>query len=706
VSAVEANAGSPGALENLVVDGKAVETSIGDTIDTTTVTLGNVTVTETGSYVYTASVDHAPQGDLVITLNDQANTTITIFDGQTSGSSAPVTAPNVPDGGTAVTIGIAETSGGNYEYLDTTDTLELKIIDRVPTNPVNDTITVEEESIPGIGGNDEADGYSYSASGTFADNANWGGDGFGGIVSVNGVTAVNGIITVKDAAGTLVVAAETGVYTYTLHSNILQSGTGENVQTAPSFAIVGQDADGSTIAFNLNVNVVDDVPVLDVTDGIFQNSAGTVLEGTLASIGADMSGAAVTLSGAPPAGLTSNGVAITYEGSGTSTIVAKAGNVTVFTLTANSDGTYTFTQDARLDLSVLSSDLQATVGASGPQPAYYMYENGTFGSDESLPWAVKITGSGKINPSTQGMGVDNNLFQTGEKMTFEFDDEQKSGLQNLAYAAAFGINGLGAGESIQWTAYYVDASGASHSSSSETTTANSTNFVNGNLIIQAPEGYYLDYVDMTAGSGTSVRMTSVDTFNLDDSQPKDLTFDFTATDGDGDSVTGSFTITAQNSPTLDGSDSVDALALAGGPDDNMLIGGDGDDILSGGDGDDTLIGGAGNDILDGGRGDDILTGGAGADTFIVGQGDDTILDYSKFEGDKVDISHVLDIGAGDYLDVSDDGSGNVKLSILDSNAVEKGSVTFANIEFSALEPGNELNSLLGQVNIDDGTTIT
>jgi len=58
----------------------------------------------------------------------------------------------------------------------------------------------------------------------------------------------------------------------------------------------------------------------------------------------------------------------------------------------------------------------------------------------------------------------------------------------------------------------------------------------------------------------------------------------------------------------------------------------------------TLNGGSGNDILNGGAGKDILTGGTGADTFVLDQIDiaDVITDYKKAEGDKIDLSALLD----------------------------------------------------------------
>jgi hypothetical protein len=73
--------------------------------------------------------------------------------------------------------------------------------------------------------------------------------------------------------------------------------------------------------------------------------------------------------------------------------------------------------------------------------------------------------------------------------------------------------------------------------------------------------------------------------------------------------------------------------------------------LIGGGGNDTLIGGKGNDILISGGGSDVLTGGGGADTFKYLKledsptskvtATDTITDFSKAQGDKIDLSGIL-----------------------------------------------------------------
>jgi Ca2+-binding RTX toxin-like protein len=72
----------------------------------------------------------------------------------------------------------------------------------------------------------------------------------------------------------------------------------------------------------------------------------------------------------------------------------------------------------------------------------------------------------------------------------------------------------------------------------------------------------------------------------------------------------------------------------------------GGDIITGSKGNDTIDSGGGNDRLAGGLGNDTLIGGTGADTFAFAEHGpdnvDTILDYSLGEGDRIDLSALLD----------------------------------------------------------------
>ncbi|CAK13117.1 immunoglobulin-like domain-containing protein [Pseudomonas entomophila] len=84
--------------------------------------------------------------------------------------------------------------------------------------------------------------------------------------------------------------------------------------------------------------------------------------------------------------------------------------------------------------------------------------------------------------------------------------------------------------------------------------------------------------------------------------------------------------------------------IDGGKGNDILLGGTGNDTLLGGEGNDLLFGGAGNDLLIGGKGNDIMTGGTGADTFVWKAGDlgnDVIKDFKASEGDRLDLSDLL-----------------------------------------------------------------
>ncbi|WP_345868567.1 immunoglobulin-like domain-containing protein, partial [Shewanella algae] len=111
-------------------------TQVNDTIDTTTVTLtAPAEVNEGGQITYTATVNNAPETDLVLTLSNGAS--ITIAAGQTSGT-VTVDAPtdDVYLDGEILTVGITDAQGGNYENLDTSDTASTQVNDTIDTTTV------------------------------------------------------------------------------------------------------------------------------------------------------------------------------------------------------------------------------------------------------------------------------------------------------------------------------------------------------------------------------------------------------------------------------------------------------------------------------------------------------------------------------------------------------------------------------------------
>ncbi|MEI4943249.1 retention module-containing protein, partial [Aeromonas caviae] len=128
--------GTQGGGFNQIITGPSTTTQINDTIDTTTVTLGApAQVNEGGQITYSASVNNAPQSDLVLTLSNGAS--ITIKAGELSGS-VTVDAPSddVYNDGSSLTVSITGSSGGNYEQLDTSSKVTTEVADTVDTTTV------------------------------------------------------------------------------------------------------------------------------------------------------------------------------------------------------------------------------------------------------------------------------------------------------------------------------------------------------------------------------------------------------------------------------------------------------------------------------------------------------------------------------------------------------------------------------------------
>jgi Ca2+-binding RTX toxin-like protein len=105
--------------------------------------------------------------------------------------------------------------------------------------------------------------------------------------------------------------------------------------------------------------------------------------------------------------------------------------------------------------------------------------------------------------------------------------------------------------------------------------------------------------------------------------------------------------------TLSGLGGNDVLAAFNGGAGSTLNGGAANDLLLGGPGNDTLSGNTGRDVLAGGLGADIFKWLANAATEAPGSANmDTVVDYSFLEGDRLDLSALLDANFGPTSDVS------------------------------------------------------
>ena len=122
-----------------------VDVVVSDTTDATTVTLSSTDENEGADITITASVDNAPETDLVVTLSN--GSTLTILAGATSGS-VTFTNPNADDvyvDGETLTYSITGTSGGNYESLNTASTVDVVVSDTTDATTVTLSSTDENE---------------------------------------------------------------------------------------------------------------------------------------------------------------------------------------------------------------------------------------------------------------------------------------------------------------------------------------------------------------------------------------------------------------------------------------------------------------------------------------------------------------------------------------------------------------------------------
>ncbi|WP_256657695.1 retention module-containing protein, partial [Pseudomonas sp. ACM7] len=120
-----------GNFEKLAIDGKSADTSVSDTVDTTKVTMtASGSVFEGGTITYTANLTNAAGTDMTVKLSNGES--IVIKAGDKSGFiTIPAPADDVYKDGSKITVGIASTSGGNFEKLDVSTTTH--------TTTVNDT---------------------------------------------------------------------------------------------------------------------------------------------------------------------------------------------------------------------------------------------------------------------------------------------------------------------------------------------------------------------------------------------------------------------------------------------------------------------------------------------------------------------------------------------------------------------------------------
>jgi serralysin len=247
-----------------------------------------------------------------------------------------------------------------------------------------------------------------------------------------------------------------------------------------------------------------------------------------------------------------------------------------------------------------------------------------------------------------GIGIEDGEYR-GFTATMATQAFAKSGTEAFLTGVAFGDRDgdrfYDPGEG--WGAVRVEAEGAGGA------TWTATTWDSGGYTLALPAGSYSVTFSGGALAAPVTKAVTVGTSNVKldltaaDARPTGVAL--TGTAGD-DRLTG-----GALDDVLAGGAGRDRLYGLGG--DDRLDGGDGDDYLDGGAGRDALLGGAGNDWIMGNAGADVMTGGAGADRFVftlVADLGNDVADFSRAQGDRIDVSLLLDrVGRGGAQGLAD-----------------------------------------------------
>ncbi|TSE21770.1 Serralysin C [Tepidimonas ignava] len=202
--------------------------------------------------------------------------------------------------------------------LTDTMTLSVSVEDDAPVVKLLDgkdvaiDVKLEEESVPGLNGNKEAESPDLShttGTQTMTGTVNWGADGFGKVTGVvvgsttvsvgaSGATVYfdqDGKVTTdaSKAAATMQIA-QNGDYTVTVTGPMMHKEQGEDWLQLESLKLVAQDKDGDTVQVALNAQVQDDVAVANGAQNVLianvSPTVNTILPVTNVIVTLDVSG--------------------------------------------------------------------------------------------------------------------------------------------------------------------------------------------------------------------------------------------------------------------------------------------------------------------------------------------------------------------------------------------------------------------------------
>ncbi|MCH4563636.1 retention module-containing protein [Halomonas sp. EGI 63088] len=429
-------------------------------------------------------------------------------------------------------------------------------------------------------------------------------------------------------------------------------GDGRNEADKGPIDIKVTDSNGNTAADQVNVTIIDDVPVREESqNAILSTQAGAVLTGDSGlRIGADIDDAVVS---DLRVDTNDDGKIIGYYGDGESSILlsngqaltssfdVEAGTFTayngdgdpVFSIALDVDsGEYAIELHEKLDaIAVEFENESLSVDGGGNDDDVLIFNGGSF---EASELGIRFTNQNPdegVNHSAQGLGG-------GSKQAITSDDVLIGTFSQVMTELTIGVGeGNNQPDDVRWQAY-LDGELVSPVDDDGNPVWQSGN------VIEISSGF--DEIWLTAEGDGSYRARDFDgTFGS-----KELDYyiklEFDVEDGDGDSIDGSFDLTF--SP------------------DNVFEGAEGNDVIVGTSESDILVGGAGGDILAGGLGDDVFKWNFGDQSEEDAAATDIVKDFSEGHNvlDIADLLQGMDEGAdiASYLHASEE-DGNTVLHI-------------------------------------------
>jgi hypothetical protein len=437
------------------------------------------------------------------------------------------------------------------------------IIDYTITDADGDTsdaqlfITLGTDSVPTIQVSnvsvDETGGFDF-ISGTL--DIDFGNDESGSTITLSSnydaATTTGNTLTANDGSWQLVRNAN-GTYTFTQLAAMDHTGIADNGSIDIEFTVDVVDGDGTPGTESFTVSVYDDGPVVTDNDANLINEAGTLANILSYDLGEDGLGdsGSVHLSYNGPA-LKSGGENVIFtsedaDGDGIYDLVGTAGGEEVIRIAQSlpdanpQDGSYSIVMSDVIDLPIVNIEVPLdSLAISGSTGTY------SVGGEVVLT----LTGNGALKLSNAGgsdkLGVGNNNMDPGETLTFDFGGDVVNGLALDLFDNADGY---------QYSYQATLADGTTYNSGL-ITGAGSSNIDP----IDLPGGYTSITITVEDNGTISQPKFKISGISFDAEDPQGLTLDFgyTATDGDGDVVTGDFEVTIDPSATVN--------AITGTPD--------------------------------------------------------------------------------------------------------------------------------------------